>query len=136
MFQSIMNAAGPTLAGIIICLAIVAATYTYQSLLQRLPANVRDQVERLAGMVVPAIEQQFADSVTTTGRQKKQAAMDMINAICQSLHIPLDITHASAAIEAAVYALNQAQSKVAEQPTAVQPRVDVTLRGPTDTKLN
>jgi Bacteriophage holin of superfamily 6 (Holin_LLH) len=129
VLDSIGIVTGPILASIIVAAVIATAAYIYQILLQKMPANVRIQVEHIAGMVVQATEQRYSDSQVATGRDKKQAAMDALSQICSALHIPLDVMHASAAIEAAVYELNQAQQQagVSEKPTAVQPSVQITL---------
>lgn len=117
IFIQIINAFMPELTSIIICMAVAEAAYLYQVTVQRLPQSVRAHVQALAGTVVAAIEQKY--NTGSPGRTiKKQEAMQMLLTVCQSLKIPLDTTHASAAIEAAVYELNMlAQTKTAQTPT-------------------
>lgn len=128
--QSLAAFCGPAIATIAASIAIAGAALAYQNMLQRLPDNVRAQVEGLAQMATQAIEQRYANSQAATGRGKKQDAMDILIQICNSLHIPLDVTHASAAIEAAVFQMNQKQG-VSAQATAKVPSVSAPTQPPT-----
>ncbi|MGH2480127.1 MAG: phage holin [Ktedonobacteraceae bacterium] len=103
--MNILNVLTPELTSIIVCLAASTAAYLYQQAVQRLPANIRTHVQALANTTVAAIEQKYSDG-SPGGALKKQEAMQMLLNVCNSLHIPLDATHASAAIEAAVYSMN------------------------------
>src|SRR5258708_34849515 len=105
LMQSLANYFAPTLAAIIGCVTITIAAYAYQKTMQKLPANVQQQIQNLAHIVVQAIEQKY-HLADTGAALKKQEAMTMLASIARSLDIPLDTTHASAAIEAAVYSLN------------------------------
>jgi hypothetical protein len=105
----LINYLAPTAGATIICAAIACAAYLYQIALQKLPANVRVQVESLADTVVQAVEQKYA-LADTGSALKKQDALTLLTSICTNLHIPLDLTHASAVIEAAVYTLNRSKN--------------------------
>ena len=124
LLNSLGTISGPALASVILPVAIAIAAYFYQLMLQKLPSNVRSQIDAIASTVVQAIEQQYGQSAAT-GRQKKQEAMDIMSEICLNMHLPINIRHVSAAIESAVYMLNRAQNKIPadEQPTAVTPSV-------------
>jgi len=122
-FQSLATFFGPTIATIVACLAIALAAYAYQNLVQLLPQSMREHVDAIAQMAVRAVEQRYsnADPGATTSRQKKNDALSIMNSVAGALKIPMDAQHASAAIEAAVYALNQREPRVSAQPTVKTP---------------
>jgi Bacteriophage holin of superfamily 6 (Holin_LLH) len=105
MLETLINYLAPTAVGIILCAAAATAGTAYQKAVQNLPASVRAQVTSLAAMVTNAIEQKYLAN-SPGGALKKQEAMQMLLQISQHLGIPLDATHASAAIESAVYTMN------------------------------
>ncbi len=117
-FQTIINAITPELITLVLSAAVAGGAYLYQWGVQRLPANMRTQIQALADTAVQAIEQKYAGQSSPGGPIKKQEAMQMLGDICKSLGLPLDQAHASAAIEAAVYGINLFQPK---QTTASQP---------------
>jgi hypothetical protein len=103
----LLNYLAPAVGATLLCAAIACASYLYQAALQKLPANVRVQVQGLAETVVQAVEQHY-QLLAPGSDVKKQEALNMLTSICASLDIPLDTVHASAVIEAAVYVLNHA----------------------------
>lgn len=113
---AIWSAIQPEVAAIIISAAVGAAGYLYQWGVQRLPANVRQQVQGLADTVAQAVEQKYSAG-SPGGAFKKQEAMTMLRDVCKSLGLPLDSAHASAAIEAAVFGLNLFQKKQPDSAT-------------------
>jgi len=113
----LINYLAPAAGATLLCAAIACAAYLYQAALQKLPANVRVQVQGLAETVVQAVEQHYQFLVPGPA-VKKQEALNMLTSICASLDIPLDTIHASAVIEAAVYAINHA-SPVRSAPPAI-----------------
>lgn len=118
--QSILNTIQPEIVSFTIAAAVGIAAYIYQWGVQRLPTNVRQQVQKIADTTVQAIEQKY-NSGSPGGALKKQEAMQMLADICKSLGLPLDQAHASAAIEAAVYGLNLFQKKpLSSETTQVQ----------------
>jgi hypothetical protein len=103
--QTILNAIQPAFIIIVIAAAMSAAGYFYQWGVQKLPANAQRILDGLAKTVVQAIEQKYADN-NTGSTLKKQQAMNMLADMSEELGIAFNTNNASAAIEAAVYALN------------------------------
>ena len=114
--------------------AFSGATYLYQWGVQRLPTAMRTHINDLAQTAVQAVEQKYKDN-SPGGALKKQEAMQLLLSLCQSLKLPIDAAHASAAIEAAVFALNllepsttPPQTPTTEKPTAPVPAVSASKR--------
>ena len=76
-------------------------------------------VQALAHTAVAAIEQKYSAS-SPGSTLKKQEAMQMLLELCKALKLPLDATHASAALEAAVFELN-AWTKIRATQTPTMP---------------
>ncbi len=104
----------PTAIGVITCAVIASATILYQAFSKRLSYAAQRQISDLAGTVVKAIEQKY-EQLGPGGMQKKQEAMTILQSLCRSLKLPLSDTHASIAIEAAVYAMNLYQKIRADE---------------------
>lgn len=117
IFTQIVNALMPELTSLVLCLGAAGAAFLYHQTVQRLPASVRTHVDALAHTAVAAIEQKYSAG-SPGGAIKKQEAVQLLFNLCKSLGVPLNTTHANAAIEAAVYELNMlAQTKTAQTPT-------------------
>lgn len=105
MIGEIWNAIQPEVVILALALAGGGASYLYQWALQRLPAQMRTHMQDLAQTAVTAIEQKYKGG-NPGSEIKKQEAMELLLDLCQDLKLPINLTHASAAIEAAVFALN------------------------------
>jgi LL-H family phage holin len=103
MFQQVATALIPYL----IPFLIAGCAYGYQLLAQRLPEKQRAALDQFAGIAVAKIEQQYSSA---SGPNKKQLAIELIGDLFKSFGLPIPSTGAiDAAIEAAVFAINQAQ---------------------------
>lgn len=121
---AIWAAIQPEMISIVICVVGGLTAYLYQWGLQRLPEAMRAHIADLADMAVRDIEQKY--SAGSPGKEiKKQEAMQLLLSLCQSLRLPLDVMHASAAIEAAVFTLGliQQQAPAPDKPTVPMPSV-------------
>lgn len=114
-FGTIWNAVQPEVIIVALAAAFSGATYAYQWGVQRLPASMRAHINDLAQTAVQAIEQKYQNG-SPGGALKKQEAMRLLLSLCQSLKLPIDTAHASAAIEAAVFALNLLEPSTTQQP--------------------
>lgn len=86
--------------------ALAAALFKW--LITKLPKDRQAEVDRVVQTVVQGVEQQFG--AASSGSEKKQMAVTMINTILASMNITVEPALTNAMIEAAVYALNQSQS--------------------------
>lgn len=125
LLNSLLSFLTIPLAGIIICAAITLAAQTYQAALQRLPKNVRLEIQALAETAVQAVEQKYS-SDNLSSDAKKQEAMTLIIQIAACLGLPLNPSYASASIEAAVFGMNlyrklKAQETASHNPTSCYP---------------
>ena len=100
----LMDAVLPTVAMFCLLAVLVVAITMYRMLLQRLPANMRAEIQTLASTVVQAIEQQYAGR-NAGGAAKKQAALDLLATLVRDVGWHMNTAYASVAIEAAVYGL-------------------------------
>lgn len=122
-FQTILNAIQPEAIIIVVAAAVGAAGYLYQWGVQRLPANAQKTINGLAQTATQAIEQKYSDQ-NPGSALKKQEAMQVIAAMCKELGLAFNENNASAAIEAAVYAMNLYQKFRAP---AIQARTETTV---------
>lgn len=86
--------------------ALAAALFKW--LITKLPKDRQAEMNQVVQTVVQGVEQQFGAG--SSGPEKKQMAVNMINTILASLNITVEPALTNAMIEAAVYALNQSQS--------------------------
>ncbi len=107
--QTILSTVQPALTAIIISAAVAGAGYLYQWGVQRLPTNAQQTINTLAHTAAQAIEQKYTDA-SPGGALKKQEAMNAVAAMCQEMGLRFNESSASAAIEAAVYAMNLYQT--------------------------
>ena len=87
---------------------ISVSSVLYKKLVQNLPEQRRSIVEQVVNSVVAAIEQTAND--VTSSSDKKQAAVTLVQQVLKELGIPASPTTISVMIEAAVYAIKQAQT--------------------------
>jgi hypothetical protein len=116
----------PTFAGIVIIIALAGAATIYQQLVQKLPINVRTQVDALVSMIVTAIEQKYGNTIP--GASKKAEALTTIADIARSFGLNIDPVYADVALEQAVYQLHQTHTS----PPEVQRAVSAPINGSTE----
>lgn len=116
--MDILTALVPLVVPVALPLLIALSVAGYQFFMQRSPANVHHLVNSVASTVVQSTEQYY-DGVN--GASKKLAAERDIVAILSSLHINVSEELVNAALESAVYAMNQEQALWASHNTKTQP---------------
>lgn len=88
---------------------VALAAWLYRIGEQRLPSNTRAMLDHFAEMAVQSIEQQYAGKL---GPDKKQLASQAIEEFFSAFRLPdPGATAINAAIESAVFLLNQSKSQ-------------------------
>lgn len=105
------------LAIVLFPLIISLAAWLYQHLIQWLPDRQRATLSQFARMAVTSTEQLYSD---LSGSGKKQEAMNALAALFKSFGLPVPGAAAlSAAIEAEVWLMHQAEASVVDNPPAL-----------------